>query len=49
MLPEMNENDMKKVISDFNFDKEKFIRLLIKTDLEQFTELLWNFGLKRFS
>ena len=46
MLPEMNENDMKKVISDFNFDKEKFIRLLIKTDLEQFTELLWNFGLK---
>lgn len=45
-LPEINDNDMKNVISDFRYDKEKFIRLLIKTDLEQFTELLWNFGLK---
>ena len=45
-LPEINENVKKEIISDFNFDKEKFKRLLFKTDLEQFTELLWNFGLK---
>lgn len=34
------------IISKFRFSKEKFTRLLVKTELEPYTEILWKFGLK---
>lgn len=34
------------IISKFLFSKDEFTRLLVKTELEPYTEILWKFGLK---
>ena len=46
-LPEINHSNILKVIEKYNFDKNNLERLLIKTDLENFTDLLWQFGIGR--
>jgi hypothetical protein len=45
-LPNPPDKNINHIIRSLQFDKENFRRLLIKTELEPYTELLWKFGLK---
>ncbi|MHB9055775.1 MAG: hypothetical protein ACYC2P_06430 [Paludibacteraceae bacterium] len=44
-LPDPPYIFVNQIISKFQLNKNDFIRLLIKTDLEPYTEILWNLGL----
>lgn len=44
-LPDPPDKLVKHIISKFQLNKDDFIRLLIKTDLEPYAELLWELGL----
>lgn len=45
-LPNITEEYQTQVVTNMGLNKDAFIRLLIKTELEPYTDLLWLLGLK---
>lgn len=45
-LPKPHEKHINLIVSAFDFKKQEFERLLFKTELEPYIEILWLYGLK---